>query len=83
MGHLPATLVPSVLDVLGPEAAALPVSDDVAKLTGRPARPSPSASGCRRTPTASEPHHTLEGAATVRAARALQRRPGRRSAHRE
>ncbi|MGW3247457.1 hypothetical protein [Streptomyces sp. NPDC001070] len=38
MGHLPEMLVPSVLEVLGPEAAALPVSTATEKLTGRPAR---------------------------------------------
>ncbi|MFE0511341.1 SDR family oxidoreductase [Streptomyces sp. NPDC058964] len=38
MGHLPEMLVPSVLEVLGPEAAALPVSLASEELTGRPAR---------------------------------------------
>lgn len=38
IGHLPPMLVPSVLEVLGPDAAALPVSTAVHQLTGRPAR---------------------------------------------
>jgi uncharacterized protein YbjT (DUF2867 family) len=38
MGHLPDMLVPSVLEVLGPDAAALPVSTAVEELTGHPAR---------------------------------------------
>jgi len=37
LGHLPAMLVPSVLEVLGPDAAVQPVTDDVERLTGRPA----------------------------------------------
>lgn len=38
LGHLPEAMVPSVLEVLGPDAAALPVSRAVQDLTGRPAR---------------------------------------------
>jgi hypothetical protein len=37
LGHLPALLVPSVLEVLGPDAAVLPVSTAVEDLTGHPA----------------------------------------------
>ncbi|MCX5317653.1 hypothetical protein [Streptomyces sp. NBC_00154] len=37
-GHLPDMLVPSVLEVLGPDAAGLPVSPAVEELTGHPAR---------------------------------------------
>ena len=38
LGHLPAMLAPSVLEVLGPDAVALPVSPAVEKLTSYPAR---------------------------------------------
>lgn len=37
-GHLPDMLVPSVLEVLGPDTAALSVSPAVDELTGHPAR---------------------------------------------
>ncbi|MEV8099043.1 hypothetical protein [Kitasatospora sp. NPDC085879] len=38
IGHLPEMLVPSVLEALGPDTAVLPVTGDVERLTGHPAR---------------------------------------------